>query len=96
MIFKYSATALPKITPSKHKIHTPGNVLLITMTIADCSSKSTNEGSRSIFPVMPGSIAKQNVIMKNDRSATMKYPKTISFKSTIKIPDNVLIKKRDG
>ena len=95
MILKYSAIALPNITASKHKIHTLGNVLLITRTIADCTSKSASEGSKSIFPVMPGSIAKQNIIIRTDRSTTIKYPKIISFKSAIKIPDNVLIKKRD-
>jgi len=93
VILKYSAIALPKITASKHKIHTLGNVLLITRTIADCTSKSTSEGST--FPVMLGSIAKQHIIIRTDRSTTIKYPKIISFKSAIKIPDNVLIKKRD-
>lgn len=77
----------------RHRIQTLGNVFLNTMITADCISISNDNDVSNILPVISGRTAKQKIIMIREIGITRKYPKIISFKSTMSMPHRRLAMK---
>lgn len=63
------------------------------MISADCISMSNVNDVSDILPVISGRTAKQKIIMSRERGITRKYPKIMSFKSTMIMPHRRLAMK---
>lgn len=85
--------AAPKIAAMRHRIQTLGNVLLNMMITADCISISNDNDVSNILPVISGKSAKQKIIISREMGITKKYPRIMSFRSTMSMPHRRLVMK---